>query len=64
MTKTFSHYSFRNMQVLTSQYLKETSVKYHIALTKLSFFMFTNVLPHDIAKIREFVSNLLLISFR
>ena len=38
------------MQILTHQHLKETSVKYDIALTKLSFFMFSNVLSHDRAK--------------
>ena len=50
MANTFAHSSVRNMQVLTHQYLKETSVKYNIALTKLSLFMFSNVLPRDVAK--------------
>ena len=48
MANTFAHSSVRNMQVLTHQYLKETSVKYNIALTKLSLFMFSNVLPRDV----------------
>ena len=42
--------SARNMQLLMHQYLKETSVKYDIALTKLSFFTFSNVSRQDIAK--------------